>query len=409
MDLSDGHYADQEDRLGKVYSRLMMVDPLFYELLLSLKLYLSKSIGGIIDNPTACTFSDVIVVNPDFMDELNDIELLSVLDHEVNHIIRGDTSFNNKEVPKGLKDFKNAAMDYVINYRIVKERYYCSTGTRNREKYKASFPKGCCFNEKYDNKWNWEMVYQDLIKNNDIKFVFVDKHLTQEELDSLKSAGVTVEEINQGDITGKLFNAIEKAKSMAGFGAVPDYMRDLLTDLTEPQFDYYELLYGIVENQKQDDVTWVNPRRKYLDMGYYLPDKGNGLTFRAGMFFDVSGSIGAEEIQKFSSEYFGLINQLSSFELHLGCFSSSVHEDTYKVFTKDDYEAEEYQFNGSGGTDLSCITNFLKKKNVQLDNLIVLTDGETLNWPDGDYCNNLIILCTTNIESPVGRTYHIDL
>lgn len=408
QNLVDQDYPQQRHHLSLITDRLTLSNPFLVESLALMNIYIARSVFGVVDIPTAATFGRNIVFNPDFMKTLDDIEIITVLDHEFQHYIQGHSSFNTIEVKPEYRMLLNQAKDFDVNYRLVNFHKYRISNT---ETLPAKLPlingSHCCYDTKYDLKWNFLSIFNDLVKNTPvIEMVVLDKHLSQEELEKLKGFGVEVE-VNQADVAAQLQRVYQNVKACGHEDSIPDYVRQLLDEYSEPQFNYYDMLHGIVSAQIKEKPSWSTPRRKYLDYGYYLPDRSNGKFFKAGLFFDCSGSISDEELQKMVREYMGLLDQLPAYELHVAAFSTQVHESSYRIFTKQTIDMD-WVPTGNGGTDLSCITDFLKEKDIHLDNLIILSDNETWQWPDPDYCENIIFLCTGAAPAPFGKTYFLN-
>jgi predicted metal-dependent peptidase len=91
---------------------------------------------------------------------------------------------------------------------------------------------------------------------------------------------------------------------------------------------------------------------------------------------DTSGSIGNKELE----EFFGHINKIMKsfklFQVDVWCFSTIVHEDTFKSYTQSDSDITAQKISTTGGTDICANFEYLNEKNpTQYDCLILLTDG----------------------------------
>ena len=62
---------------------------------------------------------------------------------------------------------------------------------------------------------------------------------------------------------------------------------------------------------------------------------------------------------------------------------------------------------GGGGTSPECVKRFLKEQRIELECLIMLTDGYVDRWPEFD-CPTLWVITTKGITAPTGITVHMD-
>jgi predicted metal-dependent peptidase len=63
---------------------------------------------------------------------------------------------------------------------------------------------------------------------------------------------------------------------------------------------------------------------------------------------------------------------------------------------------------GGGGTDPTCVSRYMKKKDIKPQALIMLTDGEIGDWgTDWDVPVLWVIVGGNRVTAPVGKTIHI--
>ena len=109
------------------------------------------------------------------------------------------------------------------------------------------------------------------------------------------------------------------------------------------------------------------------------------------------------------SEIEGLARQLEVAKIHLIYWDGSVcaHEEytsstfkNWRTLTKP---------HGGGGTDPTCVADYLREKKIKPDATIVLTDGEVMGWGNWDHPvlwgihNNY-----NDIVAPVGKTIKLE-
>ena len=74
--------------------------------------------------PTLATNGDAVLFNPDFVDTLNNQELVGVMAHEVGHCALGHCWRSGNRDP----EVANMAMDYVLNGELVKAGFTLPKG-----------------------------------------------------------------------------------------------------------------------------------------------------------------------------------------------------------------------------------------------------------------------------------------
>jgi predicted metal-dependent peptidase len=120
------------------------------------------------------------------------------------------------------------------------------------------------------------------------------------------------------------------------------------------------------------------------------------------MFFDNSFDVCMSEVE-------GLARQLEIAKIHLIYWDGSVcaHEEytsstfkNWRTLTKP---------HGGGGTDPTCVADYLREKKIEPDASIVLTDGEVMGWGRWDHPVLWGIHNTrNNITAPVGKTIQLE-
>ena len=342
--------------------------------------------------PTLATDGKNFYYNRDFVDALSqrDGEMEFGLGHEVLHCVYDHM---NKDV-MGDRDRRlaNIAQDYVINLDLVE----ANVG-------KKIEMVEICFDWGYRGK-HWLEVYDELFENAEKVYVkSFDMHLEGEgegdpqdapgEGDNDGSEGpikYTDEEKEQ--IRQEVQSATIQAAKAAGSGNLPSGVKRLLSDLLNPQLDWRELLAMQIQSVIKSDYTWMNPSRKGMDAGMYLPGMDRETTIDIAMAMDMSGSIEDAMSRDFLSEVKGIMDQYTDFNIHLFCFDTDVHNPV--VFTQGNMnEFMEYELAGGGGTEFDCCWNYMKENGVQPKKFIMFTDGYPWNsWGDESYCDTLFIV-----------------
>ena len=119
---------------------------------------------------------------------------------------------------------------------------------------------------------------------------------------------------------------------------------------------------------------------------------------------DASGSIGAVEMGMFLAEVRAVVEQVNPKETWVLFWDTSVIAQEI-MDTEDIEQLEPY---GGGGTDYTCVAQWLEDNSLVPDITVVLTDGYVC-WPDAARIRSPhLTVCTTDYEvCPFGTTIRI--
>jgi predicted metal-dependent peptidase len=123
----------------------------------------------------------------------------------------------------------------------------------------------------------------------------------------------------------------------------------------------------------------------------------------------MSGSISAKQATGFLSEIAGMMDMFDGYRIHVFCFDTGVYAE--QDFNSDNMDSiDEYEPQGGGGTDFTCIFEHLKDRGEDVKRLIVFTDGMPFgSWGDENFCDTTwIIHGSTSIEPPWGSWAYMD-
>jgi len=187
-------------------------------------------------------------------------------------------------------------------------------------------------------------------------------------------------------------NATIQAAKASGASNLPGGVKKLLDGYLNPQLDWRELLAMQIQSVIKSDYTMMNPSRKGMDAGYYLPGMDYDDTIDIAIALDLSGSIFDDMARDFLSEVKGIMEQYTGFRIHLFCFDTDVHNP--QVFTENNMEEfMEYELVGGGGTDFDCCFNYMKNEGIVPKKFVMFTDGYPWDsWGDESYCDTLFIV-----------------
>ena len=150
-----------------------------------------------------------------------------------------------------------------------------------------------------------------------------------------------------------------------------------LAELLEPKVNWREVLRDFVKSicNSKDASSWRKVNRRFLSSGVYMPTLIGEKVGHLVIAIDTSGSVGDEELGEFLSEVKGIAEEVNPACVDLLYWGSSVvgHE------TYGDGEAANIinstRPKDGGGTSPSCVSEYLKEKNIKPECVIILTDG----------------------------------
>ena len=341
--------------------------------------------------------------NNEFVQKLSDGELIFGFGHELGHIIFDHMTRRGSREPQVW----NMAGDYVINNMLIRE----NVGTRI-----TAVP--ILEDRKYEGKTADE-VYDDLMANATVIKMTLDDHLEMEgdgegnETDANgnpvpgkgKPKFKKLSEEEQKALRDEWREAVIQATKNAGAGNVPLDIQRLVKDITAPVMDLRDLLRIQFSGSVKSDYTWMRPNRKAWHTGAVMPGQLPGEELDIVVALDASGSIDDRMLMDFLGMVQGSLDQFTSYKVRIVTFDTDIYnEDT---FTGDDGRSMgEYAIQGGGGTDFTCIWQWMKHNDVQPHQLVVFTDGYPFgSWGDPDYCDTLFVVHGSNdITAPFGIT-----
>ena len=153
-----------------------------------------------------------------------------------------------------------------------------------------------------------------------------------------------------------------------------------INKLLKPKIDPKELLREFVTQTcvGKDDATWRRPNRRKLAMGLLAP---SGISEKVGELvfaIDTSGScMGAAEMTKFLSIAKQIAETTSPTTIRIIYWGTSIGGDELYGFGGKPIETmvESMKPRSTGGTRISCLTEYMKEKKVEAQAVVVLTDG----------------------------------
>ena len=406
-----------QQRLERAHVRLMDIPELrFFG---AISLYGDNTIGSDV-TATAATDGINTYYNPEFVQTLDDKELLFVVLHEQMH-----KAYKHLIVWKHLvtKDalLANMSMDYVINLQLVdlqnktRGRYFTTPLLKEGE-HKGE--PHCLVDEAYRDMGTQQVF--DILeqKNTQSPPEDGDEHNAGEggegnpENSKLTAAGDTasnnseeeeqyspeIQELEERmcddhnwgsgeeeksaeeleEIAEELDRAIRQAVQVAGDSA--GEFAATIRELVEVNTPWEELLAEFIQAScKGDDrSTFQRFNRRLLGSGVYAPSTVGEAIGSIVVAVDTSASIGQDDIDRFLSEVQVIVEDVVPEKVHLLYWDTVVAN--HEIFDEDDYDSltETTKPRGGGGTNPVCVVEYTKD-NISLDNdvecMLILTDA----------------------------------
>jgi len=357
--------------------------------------------------PTACTNGRDEFYGRKFVKSLEDKELVFVVLHETLHKAYRHLTTWRKLADQDMQ-LCNMACDYVINLQLIdlqKEDNILSVPTKDGKPI-------ALVDEKYRGM-NTKQVF-DLLKQDkkDGKGLFADgeggdsfddhdwegsKELTEEEVKALSK------EIDQAIRQGIIAHNKVAGNGRGGLDRA-------LEEMVEPEVDWREVLREFVTStcSSKDASSWRKPNRRFLSQGLYMPSMVGESVGHLVIGIDTSGSIQGKELSEFLSEVQAIANDVHPEKVDLMYWDTEVagHEE-YDMASLTNIVSST-QPKGGGGTDPTCMIEYMKEKGIKPQAIIILTDGHIGNWgTDWNAPVLWTIVRNKHTDAPVGKTIHV--
>ena len=368
-------------------------------------IFMMGSVEVLEDFPTAGTNGRDVKYGRKFVEKLSEQELRGLILHENLHkAFRHLTLW--KHLDKESPMLTNMAMDYVINLMIHDS---------DKEGKDVKLPEGGCFDEKFrgmDTGEVYRLLKQQMEKNGggngqasgngqaganagggfDEHDFEGARELTQQEQEQLEK------EIDQALRQGALLAGKMK-------GGVPREISELM----EAKVDWREVMREFVTGLcvDKDISTWRKPNRRWVDQDVYLPSLIGETVGRIVVGIDMSGSIGQQEIGEFLGNLMNVCNTVSPEAIDLIYWDTNVCQ--HEVYERGEYEGliQSTKPKGGGGTSPVCVANYVEKKKIKAECILMLTDGYVDSWGDKWPAPVLWGITTKGITADTGVSIHV--
>ena len=329
--------------------------------------------------------------NRDFVAKLSKEEAIWCVGHEIFHVVYEHMDRRGGRLPKLF----NAAADFVINLELGDQHIG-----------KAPTMETTGIQILYDTRYRGmfvEQVYELLLKDPDANYPEFDVHLEPGD----GKGGQQMSEEERRMLREEIRAAVMQAAKSSP-GSVPAGIKRLLSELTEPQMDWRELISLKIQSTVKNDYTWARQSRKSIYSNIYLPGLKDDFKLDVAVAIDTSGSMSNEMLRDLVSEVAGIMSQFADFTLHLWCFDTQVYN--YVKFTPDTFnDIYDYEVDGGGGTDFTVNWDFMREAEIQPERFLMMTDGypNSAGWGTEDWCDTTFLIhsdSSQRIVAPFGTT-----
>jgi predicted metal-dependent peptidase len=292
----------------------------------------------------------------------------------------------------------NMACDYVINLII--------DDLRADTKGFVTLPKGGLLDTRFRDM-DSQTVYNILRQEKDDGGEGQGDSGGLDDHDWESGENMSQEEVEQ--VTKEINQAVRQGQLMAG--KLGGNQSRALGDLVEPKVNWREQLREFVASTAvgKDLSTWQRVNRRWLQHGVYMPTTITENVGRIVVAIDTSGSIGGPELDKFLSEVQGICMNVQPEKIDLIYWDTEVA--AHEVYARDQLDklTSSTKPKGGGGTDVACVSKYLKDNQIKPECVIVLTDGYIYgDWGTWTVPVLWTIVGGNKVVPPMGTVIHLD-
>jgi predicted metal-dependent peptidase len=356
--------------------------------------------------PTACTNGRDEKYGREYVKGINDAELRGLALHENKHKV-----YRHLNIWKHLWEIDaqlaNMAMDYVINLEILDENPPDERGVRF-----AELPEGGLVDEQYRGM-NTAQVFkilrkkkQDNESGGDTDSCVTDTNGGFDHHDFEGAQELSADE--QRDLARDIDEAIRQGAMSAGKMGVNQARS--LDELLQPQVDWREVLREFIYATcvGNDYSTYSRPNRRLMSQGIYMPSGVSEKVNELVLAIDTSGSVEQRALTVMLTEVKCICDTVRPDKVRILYWGSDVVRDEVYGMHELDQLIQSTKPRGGGGTDVVCVTEYMKENNIKPQATIVLTDGYLFGgWGDWECPVLWAILDHKEAVPSTGKAVHI--
>ena len=315
--------------------------------------------------------------NPTFIQNQSVAQLAGLIAHECWHM-----AFQHAP-RRGSRDpiIWNVAGDYVINNMLVKGGF--------------QIPPEGLLDDKYDESWSTDKVYEDLIE------MGAEPNPSTFMRDLLDEDGAE----DGVKLDSEVTNVIVRARTQAqisdkdSIGDIPGEILRIIDELLDPKLPWPIILNKFLDQRVQEEYSWARRNRRFQST--YLPSMHSYGLGHLTFAIDTSGSIGEKELQSMLSEIKGIRDVFNPEKMTIIDCDSQIHG-VHEVTQNTDIMS--LKFHGGGGTSflpvLEYVTEHPTQALVYFTDLYGESDLEKVDYP-------ILWICTSeHAPMDIGETVY---
>ena len=355
------------------------------------------------DIPSACTNGRDEQYGREFIKKLDDKELAFVVLHETLH-----KAYRHMTTWKRLHDedhhLANLACDYVINLQLVdmdKDELLLAMPKRPDGK-----PLGA-IDERFRGM-NAKQIFDILKEEQEEGGGGGGEGFDEHDWEGASSLSEEEKKQLEKEVDQAIRQGIIAEQKVVGKGG--GRMGRDLADLVEPKVDWREVLREFVKAtcNAKDTSSWRRVNRRYLSSDIYMPSLIGERVGHLVIGIDTSGSGGNKELGEFLSEVQSIAKDVHPDKVDLIYWDGEVAGHEEYSASQVDSIIDSTKPAGGGGTDPTCVMEYMKEKAIKPEAIIMLTDGYIGNWGDEWNAPILWTIVGNNRDyAPVGKTIHV--
>ena len=350
--------------------------------------------------PTAATDGVNKLYNPEFVAKLTDPQIRFVVLHEATHIAYQHL-YTWRDLSEESAVLANIAMDFFVNTALM--------DTDKGKGFIAMPEVGIPPEPKYRG-WSVKQIYDDLKKN--AKQVSkakaageLDKHMQGKDADDAAQAAKVGEEVERLVRQGQIVK--DQRQRLAGKGS--SGQAGMFGDILAPRADWKKILREFMTEvcTARDEPSWRRPNRRYMYDDIYLPSLDGEAMGELVLGFDTSGScFGSDHMTRVVSELQSIMADVRPSRVIVVYWDTEVVD--HQIFDTGSFDVAAMKPRGGGGTDASCLFDWLRKERISPQVVVQFTDGEVYDWGRSTW-PTVWAVTSKHITAPFGTTVNVEV
>ena len=343
------------------------------------------------DIPTACTNGRDEMYGRAFCEAQRDKQLRAVVVHEnyhkvLRHLQVWDYLFRQDA------QTANMACDHVINLKI-EEDIHAGADLMFWDKPKPLL----------DHRFKGMDAHQvfDILRK---EGAGGGQSMDQHDYESAQDMGKEEQEA----VAKEVERALRDGERLAGSDGSPDERR--FGEMLEPKVDWREALreFVLTTCAGSDFSTWSRPNRRYMGTGWYMP---SGVSEQVGDLVvgpDMSGST-APFLDRILTEIAAVAEMANPSAVDIAYWDTKVcHVEHYEQDEVHDIGSRTTP-KGGGGTDVTCLSDWINDRGEQPQAAVVITDGDIYgNWGNWNCPVLWCVVGGSRVVPPFGKVVYVD-